>query len=211
MIDSSNDNERYYTYIYYDPSRNNEPIYVGKGCRGRYVDHIKMMNRGKRHPFIQRLEFMDKNNVKPIIGIYAGLDEEFALFLEEELILKFELRSRGGSLLNIKTSGNIAPAGGWKLSEETKNRMRVAQRGKKGTPHTKEAKTKISESLKGRKHSEETKAKIKAGNIGKKKPVSEEARRNLSKALKGKPKSEKWKSAIKELNRLKKELQNENT
>lgn len=211
MIDSTDDNERFYTYIYYDPSRNNEPIYVGKGCRGRYVDHIKMMNKGKRHPFIQRLEFMQKNNTTPIIGVYAGLDEEIALFLEEELILKFRLKSQGGTLLNLKTTGNIAPAGGWKLSEETKNRMRAAHRGKKGTPHTDKAKIKISEALKGRKHSEETKEKIRAGNLGKKKVISDKARENLSRALKGKPKSDEWKEKMREINRIKrKNKQNDN-
>lgn len=32
--------KQYYTYIYYDPSRNNEPIYVGKGYDKRAWDHL---------------------------------------------------------------------------------------------------------------------------------------------------------------------------
>jgi hypothetical protein len=32
MSDSIDD---YYVYIYYDPSRNNEPIYIGKGSKIR--------------------------------------------------------------------------------------------------------------------------------------------------------------------------------
>lgn len=27
--------DKYYTYVYYDPTRNNEPIYVGKGFNNR--------------------------------------------------------------------------------------------------------------------------------------------------------------------------------
>ena len=163
--------EIYYTYIYYDPSRGNEPIYVGKGKGGRAWDHLK---RHEKHPFVQRLQYMKKNGVAPIIGIYAGLDEEFALFLEEELISLFGRKSLGaGPLLNLSSGGESSASGAtWKLSDEAKQRMRKSHAGKCGIPHTEEAKTKITKSLIGRKHSEETKAKIAAGNKGKKKPIS---------------------------------------
>ena len=65
----------YYTYIYYDPSRNKEPIYVGKGKNRRARDHLR---RADHHPFIQRLQFMKKSGVAPIIEIIYALDEKHA-------------------------------------------------------------------------------------------------------------------------------------
>jgi hypothetical protein len=138
----------FYTYIYYDPSRNNEPIYVGKGF-GRRV---------WKHPFTQRIQFMKKNSIKPTIGIYAGLDEEFSLLLEEELIAKFGRKDLGlGSLLNLTDGGDVGPTGmkpvftedhkkklskaskGKKKSEEARHNMSIAKKGKpsgrKGRPN----------------------------------------------------------------------------
>lgn len=93
----------FYTYVYYDPSRNNEPIYVGKGKDSRAWSHLKSK---KKHPFIQRLQFMRKNNILPHIGIYSDFDEEFAHLLEQELISKFGRKDLGkGSLLNLTDGG----------------------------------------------------------------------------------------------------------
>src|ERR1035437_7856576 len=99
-------NTEFYTYIYYDPSRNNEPIYVGKGKDQRAWDHINTLHRKKKHPLKHRLLFMRSIGVSPMIGIYAGFDEEFALFLEEELIQKFGRKDLGlGTLLNLTDGG----------------------------------------------------------------------------------------------------------
>jgi hypothetical protein len=138
-----------YTYIYYDPSRNNEPIYVGCGIGDRVWRHLYRKNV---HPFTQRLEFMEKNGVKPMIGIYAGLDKELALFLEEELITKFGRKDLGlGPLLNLTNGGEIGPTGakhpctdehkrklsnasiGKKKSEEARRNMSLAKKDQPGT------------------------------------------------------------------------------
>ena len=101
---------------------------------------------------------MRNNGVQPIIGIYAGLDEEFAFFLEEELIAKFGRKQLGtGPLLN-KTDGGEGGKGAV-LSDETRNKLKMAWLGKK---HSAEAKAKMSRHVK-----------------------SDEHRRNLSKANKG--------------------------
>src|ERR1035437_9305972 len=93
----------FYTYIYYDPSRNNEPIYVGKGKNNRVWEHFKSTFN---HPFVNRLKHMKNNNVSPVIGIYASMDEELALLLEVELISKFGRKDLGkGSLLNLTDGG----------------------------------------------------------------------------------------------------------
>ena len=93
----------FYTYIYYDPSRDNEPFYIGKGTNDRAWSH---KHRTDIHPFVQRLQFMKKNSIIPVIGLYAGIDEEFAFLLEEELIQKFGRKDLGlGPLLNLTDGG----------------------------------------------------------------------------------------------------------
>jgi len=185
----------YYTYIYYDPSRNNEPIYVGKGRDSRAWSHLK---RKGKHPLIQRLKLMERNQIIPIIGIYSGLDEELAHLIEEELISKFGRKDLGkGPLLNL-TDGGEGP-GGRKHSEAAKSKMSVAKIGKstgpclastkekiskskKGVPGRKpsiEENIKRSNSLKGHITTQETKNKISLANKGrepfsKNRPMSEE-------------------------------------
>ncbi len=134
--------EYFYAYIYYDPSRNNEPIYAGKGNGDRAWDHL---SRNDRHPFTQRLQFMKKNGIYPIIGLYAGLDEEFAHLLERELISKFGRKDLGnGPLLNMTNGGEGVK--GLIRSEESKRKSGAARKGK---PRSDEVKNKISQSKKG--------------------------------------------------------------
>ena len=134
--------EEFYAYIYYDPSRNNEPIYAGKGNDGRAWDHL---SRNDRHPFTQRLQFMKNNGVSPIIGLYAGLDEDFAHLLEMELISKFGRKDLGkGPLLNMTNGGEGVK--GLIRSEESKRKSGAARKGK---PRSEEVKEKISETKKG--------------------------------------------------------------
>ena len=131
----------HYTYIYYDPSRNNEPIYVGEGTKNRAWAHLRKTNK---HPFVQRLQFMRKNGVDPIIGIYAGLDQEFAHLLEIELIAKFGRKDLGkGSLLNLTDGGE----GQVNPTQAVRYKMSLAHLGETKTA---EHKKKLSESCMGR-------------------------------------------------------------
>lgn len=146
----------FYTYIYYDPSRRNEPIYVGMGQKKRAWVHLRAK---RKSPFIQRLQFMKKNNISPVIGIYADLDKEFALFLEEELITKFGRKDLGlGSLLNLTNGGEGGTGRKW--SEEQRLACSVSKIGDKnplfGTKRSDETKLKIGKSQpKKRVYSEE--------------------------------------------------------
>lgn len=118
---------KYYTYIYYDPSRLNEPIYVGKGCNERAWQHLKSK---RKSPFIQRLQFMKKNGVTPIIGIYSDIDEELSLLIEEELILKFGRKDLGkGPLLNLTDGGE--GTSGFKWSSESRKAHSMNRSGSK--------------------------------------------------------------------------------
>lgn len=152
----------YYTYIYYDPSRNNEPFYVGKGHNERAWSHLKSKHGG---PFMNRLRKMIRNGIRPIIGLYSGLEEEFAHLLEQELISKFGRKNLGkGPLLNLTDGGE--GSSGLKMSDETKKKMSESRKGRispmKGKRHSEEAKKKIGRSgednaFYGKKHTEETK------------------------------------------------------
>lgn len=141
----------HYCYILSDPSRANEPIYVGKGKGDRAWSHF---NRKDKHPLTNRLKSMSSLGVKANISIYSGVDEEFAFFLEEELIAKFGRRDLGtGSLLNMTKGGE----GKVKsiTSQETKEKLRIAGKNRKQTA---EAKRKISQSR--QQMSEETRERI---------------------------------------------------
>jgi hypothetical protein len=152
--------EDFYTYIYYDPSRNNEPIYIGKGGGKRVWSHLSSK---QQTPFVYRLRYMKKNDIVPIIGIYAGLDEEFAHLLEMELIAKFGRKDLGkGPLLNLTDGGE----------------------GQTGMVHTVETRKKMSKSHIGIMQSEETRRKISIGN--KDKPKTEEHKIKLAIANTGK-------------------------
>lgn len=174
----------FYTYIYYDPSRNNEPIYVGKGFGGRAWKHLT-----KRiiHPFIQRLQFMKKNNVKPIIGFYAGLDEELAHLLEVELIQKFGRKDLGlGPLLNL-TDGGEGPSGR-KHSAESRRKMSLAKKGISTGPRPPEVGAKVSMSKKGKPgRTPSVEENIKRSSTLTGHTISEETRRKIGLANKGRP------------------------
>jgi len=165
----------YYTYIYYDPSRNNEPIYVGKGKKLRAWRHLNL--KGKS-PFISRLKHMNNNGINPIIGIYAGYEEEFSHFLEEELIALFGRKDLGlGPLLNL-TDGGEGTSGrtghkawnsGKSMSEETKKKISIATKGLIKTPITAEHRKALSDSKIGIKFTDEHKANLKIARNNRKK------------------------------------------
>ena len=164
--------DNFYTYIYSDPSKNNEPFYVGKGTGTRLWSHL---NRKDRHPVSNKIKSLYSKGVKPMISVYSGLDEEFAFFLEEELISKFGRKDlKTGCLLNLTnggegSSGRIATAqlrknmsaakSGQKYSDEARKNM---SKGQIGRVLTEERNKKISEKLLGHAVSEETKEKLSA-------------------------------------------------
>lgn len=189
----------FYVYIYYDPSRNNEPFYVGKGKDARAWDHF--YRKGK-HPFIQRLQFLKKNKIKPIIGFYGGLDEEFALFLEMELIQKFGRRDLGkGPLLNLSDGGE--GNSGWICSGEVKQKISETKKGgipwNFGIPHKETTKEKIRTANTGKTQSQETRNKRSTSLTGKSKTIEHNNRVSESKLGKKRPPfTEEWKKKMSE-------------
>ena len=117
---------KFYTYIYRDPSRNNEPIYVGKGCAKRAWSHL---SSSKKHPFIQRLQYMKKNSVVPSIEIIDALDESHSIFLEEcliEIIGRKDLKK--GTLLNLTDGGE--GVSGYEHDEFTRLKIKKSKAGR---------------------------------------------------------------------------------
>lgn len=100
----------------------------------------------------------------------------------EEVRFIKELKEKGHRLLNVTLGGDGVH--GYKHSEESKAKMRLA---KLGVPRSEEAKRAVSEGQRGRVHSEETIKKMSEAQKGKpRKPNSPEARAKISKALTGK-------------------------
>lgn len=169
----------FYTYIYRDPSRNDEAIYVGKGHGGRAKSHL---SRKDQHPFTQRLNKMKREGVVPSIEIIEALDEDHAYFLEECLVSIIGRKDKGlGPLLNISEGGKGISKGAIR-STETRAKISEAQIGKK---LTEEHKANIGRGMRGKPQSEGKSRKISASKKGVKNSAEHNA--NLSVALKGKP------------------------
>ena len=179
----------YYTYIYRDPSRNNEPIYIGKGCELRFLNHTR---RKDIHPFSQRLAYMRNNNINPVVSIIPCESEELALLVEMEAISKYGRKDLGlGPLLNLTDGGDGASGNtfnrGRKHSDESKKNMSAGQIGKKQDPEVG-----VLRGLKrrGYKHTDDTKAKMSAH------VFSDDHKAKLSAALTGKKLSDAHRLAV---------------
>lgn len=105
----------FYVYQYVDET--GQPYYIGKGSgRRMHVQHIHVDT-----PPVERRQI-----------IKDGLTNEEAKLLEKELITKYGRKIDGGILDNTKIN-QWACFTGWKHSEETKNKISQANRGKKRT------------------------------------------------------------------------------
>ena len=190
----------FYTYLYRDPSRNNEPIYVGKGKGDRAFVHLK---RCGNRMFANRLAKMKRNGINPVIEfLCTNVDEELAFLVEAEAIDKYGRRDNGkGTLLNHTNGGDgisgyahtaetkrkIAEAKlGSTHSTETKKRLSECQKGK---PRPIESVEKTAASNRGKTRTAETKQRMSAWQIGRK--MTAEAKAKMS-AVASKPRSERW-------------------
>ena len=138
----------FYIYIYFDPSRNMEPFYVGKGKGNRDKRHL---GRKDNLPFPNRIKSMSKQGISPIIERHEGLTEDEAFNLEIELIKMLGRKDLGlGPLLNLTDGGEGQTGIVW--TEERRKKISNAHTGK---IHTDEYKKKMSDALKGKKQTKE--------------------------------------------------------
>jgi hypothetical protein len=119
----------YYVYVYHDPERNC-PMYVGKGCGGRFKKHLKNATNIR---FKNRLTTLTKLNLKPVIKVeYFGC-EDTAMREEVRLIKLYGRKDLNlGSLYNMTDGGE--GSSGWKPSEITKKR--IGDKNKNPSPET---------------------------------------------------------------------------
>lgn len=137
-------------YIYGDFKFNYEPIYIGKGCRGRDKSHYNNLisNKKFKNPYFEnKLKKIHSNGFEiKFKRIKDNLSERDALDLEIKLI-KLIGRKGIGSLCNLTDGGDR----GLNKSKETLDKLSKSKRGNKnpmfGKEHSKDHKEKISKGL----------------------------------------------------------------
>lgn len=146
-------------------------FYVGKGSGAR------ARVRQGRNPFWHAV-VAKAGGYSPEV-VVQGVDEEFALLAEMELI--DALRRRGQQLTNLTDGGE--GMSGYKMPADVVERRAAKMRGR--------ARPDISARMKGVPKSEETKRRLALAHTGKR--SSEETKRKLSAASRGRPSSMKGK------------------
>lgn len=133
--------DSFYVYVH-SRYKNGEPFYVGKGCGRRIV-------AGKRNRHWHNVVNKDGGFYASIVA--RGIDEEFALLLEKEVIDKYR---RAGARLTNRTNGGDGVSG-MRHTAEAKARIGAASAGNtyaKGNRLSQDARAKIGKASKGNKH-----------------------------------------------------------
>lgn len=176
----SNQN-KFYVYVYSDP-RNSVPFYVGKGEGKRYRAHLTIANQENHRyynlPVANKIRKLRREGIEPKIEKkFKGLAEEEAFEKETELIIKIGRRKSvggdgSGPLLNLSDGGE--GASGWKMSKESKEKIRRAKLGEKnpmwGKTTSKRQKEAARQANLGKTVSGETREKLRKANSGENHP-----------------------------------------
>lgn len=97
----------FYVYVYRDPrpTKNNQPVYVGKGKGDRDLSHWSKGSRNK--PFQNLISLLKKSGmVAPCERVFETEDEQEAFAKERELIALYGRRDLGtGTLFNLTDGG----------------------------------------------------------------------------------------------------------
>lgn len=191
----------YYVYAYL--REDGSPYYIGKGKGDR------AWKKGKG-------EVGKPTDPARIIIVESNLTLTGSLAIERRLINWYGRIDLGTGILRNQTDGGDGGKGasiGNRLSDDTKQKISLAHKGKKKSPMSEESKKKLSDSMIGKNrgkkrteqrvrqsqvqkgkirnpHTEETKKKLRELNLGKiNGPMDEEHKRKISDALKGKVRS----------------------
>jgi hypothetical protein len=167
------------------------PFYVGKGTRAR----LYKLERNTEHSFvsetlgIKRVRVFETNDEQLAYEVEIKFIKDLHTYVDDpcwnNLGCNKHSGGKGGNLYQKgwhHTPETLAHLRGKKRSEETKNRMRLAQLGKRHPGRI------------GHKQTEETRKKISQGMSGVRnclgRSLSEEHKQNISKGLKGKAKNQ---------------------
>ena len=146
----------FYVYIYFDPSRDMEPFYVGKGKGNRSSFHLK---RNDRSLIVSRIKHLKSLSISPVIERHEHLNEREALDLEMRLIALIGRKDLGlGPLCNMTDGGD--GVSGLVMPESARAKQSEKAKGNKrwlGRVHSEETRAKIGKSRAGKQHSEESK------------------------------------------------------
>jgi hypothetical protein len=181
----SPDQRGYYVYALLDPSKNDEPFYIGKGKGYRKINHycpsyIKI--KGHKSNIIKRYRNLGYKDKYVILA--DGLTEAEAFEKEIEEIARIGRRENGGTLVNHTDGGEGASGHSIPRTPEWRQKISEAHKGKKKSKSHIEN---MRRAMTGKKLTPEQRQKI--SDLHKGKPKSEAHRLALSKALKGLKKS----------------------
>lgn len=160
---------------------NNEIFYVGKGKKHRPYQ------KSSRNAFWRSV--VSKHGYIVEI-VESGLQEWYALELETDLINLYGKRQDGdGILVNLADGGAVGTTG-YKMSEETKQLIRIKALARpphpnlkrKRPPKTAEHRAKISKKNKGKKRTDETRKRISEARKGYKVPPEVLLKTSISKS-----------------------------
>lgn len=184
----------FYVYEHWRPDLD-VPFYVGKG-KGKRA--YKMRDRGSHHARVMA-KLSRLGMCVEVRLVQSALSEEEAFSVEKSTIKMW--RELGVDLIN-KTDGGDGVSG-FVMSEEARQKMSLAKKGKPGLvtmlgkKHSMETRAKMSAAHKGKPKSPEHAAKVGLRHRGKKVVVSAETKAKMSLARKGKKLSEKARENIK--------------
>jgi hypothetical protein len=152
----------FYTYLYRDP-KTYTPRYVGKGSALRAWKHLEKSSNLRLHNMIQK-RLREGFDVQPEIATKG--DEEWAFFVEEEMIAKYGRLNLGTGTLFNRTDGGegVRNNVGRKQSAEARKNMRAAW--EKRAPMSEETKARMKEAWKTRKPASiESRQKMRASRL----------------------------------------------
>lgn len=180
-------------YVYVLARPNGRVFYVGKGQGNRIMAHERKARgdcRCHKCNVIRKI-WRDGGEVQRYT-VFTTSDEQAAFAYERELIAFYGRKN----LCNQTDGGEGAAVFGREVSEETREKLRVANKGRRPPPLTPEGRARISAASSRRKgqpgkpHTAESRAKISAAHKGRRpwsagRKHSEETKAKMSRAHKG--------------------------
>jgi hypothetical protein len=170
----------FYVYALTDPRKDNEIFYIGKGHGHRATNHLTVSANRECNSKQSAIKAIRADGLEPgIVYLLEDLTEELAFLKEKELIAQYGRKDLGKGPLRNLTDGGEGTSG-HKHTEETKEKMRKADRSKynRVAPVAEETKKKLRQthigqhSNKGYRYTQEQKDALSLARQGQKCPTT---------------------------------------